>query len=155
MPIEEKPKAVPIERPVEVEKAPEAPKEAPAVEQAERPPAPEAPTPTPFPLPLPTPPPPSKEPLLIEIESVLEEDLAEVYAGLPEKLKPKFKAKGEEVARTIRQMMSQARVQARKVLALLKDWLKMIPGVNKFFLEQEAAIKTQKILTIAKEQKND
>jgi len=28
------------------------------------------------------------------------------------------------------------------------DWLKILPGVNKFFLEQEAKIKTDKILAL-------
>lgn len=143
------------ERPPEVEKVPEAAREVPVREVAQRvekpvevpikaPPAPAAPS---------APPPPPKEPILAQIESILEEDLEEVYAGLPAELKPKFLAKGEEVARTIRQMMEQAKVKARKVLKLIIAWLKMIPGVNKFFLEQEAAIKTQKIMTITEEER--
>ena len=40
-------------------------------------------------------------------------------------------------------------MKARKVLKLIKGWLKMIPGVSRFFLEQEAAIKAQKIMEIA------
>lgn len=87
------------------------------------------------------------------IESILEEDLAAVYAELPEAAKSQFKAQGEIVARSIREMISQAKIKTRRVLKLIVGWLKMIPGVNKFFLEQEAAIKTQKIIQIANEQK--
>jgi hypothetical protein len=41
----------------------------------------------------------------------------------------------------------------KKILALIRDWLKLIPGVNRFFLEQEAKIKTDKILLAAEEKK--
>lgn len=95
----------------------------------------------------------AKEPMLVKIEGILAEDLADVYENLPEALKPKFRAKGEETAGKIRQMMQDAKVKARKVLKLIKEWLKMIPGVNKFFLEQEATIKTQKLLGLKQEDK--
>ncbi|MDO8504976.1 MAG: hypothetical protein Q7S48_00120, partial [bacterium] len=71
-----------------------------------------------------------------------------------EAVKPKFKAQGELVARNIREMVVQAKVKTRKVLKLIVAWLKMIPGVNKFFLELEAAIKTQKIVIFAEEEQS-
>lgn len=94
----------------------------------------------------------AKEPMLVKIEGILAEDLADVYENLPDELKPKFRAKGEETAGKIRQMMQDAKVKARQVLKLIKEWLKMIPGVNKFFLEQEATIKTQKLLGLKKDE---
>ena len=93
------------------------------------------------------------DPVLKQIETILAEDLEEVYAQLPPELKPKFKVKGEEVASAIRTMMATAKIKARKVLKLIAQWLKIIPGVNKFFLEQEAAIKAQKIMAVAQEEK--
>ena len=91
---------------------------------------------------------PPKEPELVKIENILEENLKEVYASLPADIKPKFKAKGEETATKIRELMEKTKVKARKILKLIKAWLKLIPGVNKFFLEQEAAIKTQKLMAM-------
>lgn len=147
---------VPVLLPLsEVEKIPETPKEKSAVAVPEKPttekefPGGRAPAPVPiFPAPLPAP----VDPITKEIEAILEEDLAKVYASLPDDVKPKFKAQGEIVARNIRQMLQEAKVKTRKVLKLIVDWLKMIPGVNKFFLEQEAAIKTQKIMILAEEE---
>jgi hypothetical protein len=40
-------------------------------------------------------------------------------------------------------------VQARKLLTLIRRWLVLIPGVNKFFLEKEAKIKVEKIVNLA------
>ena len=154
MPIEEKPKIAVPESLLEPEKLPEMPQEAPVKERVERAPIPETAAPAVMPAPAPSAPLPfPKEPLLMEIESVLEEDLQEVYAGLPEALKPKFKAQGEETARAIHIMIASAKVKARRVLKFIREWLKLIPGVNRFFLEQETAIKAQKILTMAKEKK--
>ncbi len=95
----------------------------------------------------------AKDLLLSQVENILSEDMQSLYAALPTELKPKFKAKGEEVAMTIKTMLERAKVKTRKILKLIREWLKMIPGVNKFFLEQAAAIKTQKISVLAEQQK--
>ena len=87
------------------------------------------------------------------VESILEEDLTDTFLAMPPDLQMKFKDKGEETAGKIREMLDSAKVSTKKVFDLIKDWLKMIPGVNKFFLEQEAKIKTDKILFARDEQR--
>ena len=52
-------------------------------------------------------------------------------------------------------MVSAAKVHSKKILKAIVGWLKMIPGVNKFFLEQEAKIKTDKILLAVEDKKRD
>ena len=37
-----------------------------------------------------------------------------------------------------------------KIIDVIKKWLSIIPGINKFFLEQEAKIKTDKIMELKK-----
>ena len=59
-----------------------------------------------------------------------------------------FREEGERVAREIEAIIHTGRAIAVKVLELIKRWLRLIPGVNKFFLEQEAKIKTDKIIKI-------
>ena len=103
-----------------------------------------APAPTSVPVPA------QKDTLTQKIESVLEEDLGEVYKSMPPEKQAEFQKKGEEVAGKIRTMIETAKFSFRKALGLIRDWLKMIPGVNKFFLEQEAKIKADKISHIAK-----
>jgi hypothetical protein len=110
-------------------------------------------TPAPFPdeVPLPTPisARPAKSPELVHIEKILSEGLEEVYQKmLPEK-QQLFKEKGEETASKIDELLKKVVIQAQKILELIKGWLRLIPGVNKFFLEQEAKIKTDKIIAIS------
>ncbi len=63
-------------------------------------------------------------------------------------LRQKFRKEGERVTAQIVEMVRHAKVNARMVLKLLTDWLKLIPGVNHFFLTQEAKIKTDRILKL-------
>ncbi len=94
--------------------------------------------------------PAAKSPELREIENILEEDLEEFYFELPPEKQKEFKQKGEETASKIEEMLRSVKVNAKKVVNLIKNWLKIIPGVNKFFLEQESKIKADKILKIKK-----
>ncbi|MBI2099430.1 hypothetical protein HYT45_03415 [Candidatus Uhrbacteria bacterium] len=95
-----------------------------------------------------------KDELTAQIEDFLAEDLLEAYAAMPPETQEEFKAKGEEVASKIQAMIRTAKVAVKDVLELIVFWLKIIPGVNKFFLEQEAKIKTDKILALYEEQKS-
>ncbi len=89
-----------------------------------------------------------------QIEDVLAEDLGEIYNNLTPKEQKAFKIKGEETARSVFQLVyHQTKVKVKKILKLIRNWLKVIPGMNKFFLEQEAKIKTDKIIALAKDDK--
>ena len=48
--------------------------------------------------------------------------------------------------------MQQTKIQVKKIFILIISWLKIIPGVNKFFLEQEAKIKADRILDLKNRQ---
>lgn len=93
-----------------------------------------------------------KNELTQRVESILEEGLTEVYEELPERDRPAFKARGEEIADTIRVMMQTAKFSFKKVISLIREWLQMIPGVNRFFLEQEAKIKADQLSHLAEEE---
>ena len=95
---------------------------------------------------------PTKDKVYQKVESILEEDLEDMYHQLPLEKQSEFKAKGEETTGKIQEMVKSTHVKARKIVHWIKSWLKMIPGVNKFFLEQEAKIKTDKILDLAEEE---
>lgn len=92
------------------------------------------------------PPPVPKDPVVVDIENILADSLGEIYVGLPEDKKPMFKQKGEEVAVAIKQLIDSGKVKAKTVLDLIRDWLRLVPGINKFFLEQEAKIKTDEVM---------
>lgn len=87
---------------------------------------------------------------LVNIENILSENLAEAFMQLSPEKQQEFKEEGEKVANTIWQMVESAKIQVRKVITLIKDWLKKLPGLNKFFLEQETKLKTDKIIALAR-----
>jgi len=88
----------------------------------------------------------AKSPDLVAVEKILSAGLEELYAKLPENRRAEFKQKGEQAASTIEKLLQSAKVQVKKVVSIIREWLLMIPGVNKFFLEQEIKIKADKLL---------
>lgn len=92
-----------------------------------------------------------KDQVTVEVENILEKDLKDIYSKLPENLKPVFKQKGEETALAISEMIKKASLKIGEVMKLVFAWLKIVPGVNKYFLEQEAKIKTDRILALSQE----
>jgi len=96
---------------------------------------------------------PAKDQTTVQIENILSDDLTDMFLKMPPDKQMAFKKAGEETAQKIKVMLDEGKFKARKVVDLIKDWLKMIPGVNKFFLEQEAKIKTDKILLVAEDEK--
>ncbi len=91
-----------------------------------------------------------RDEITISIEKVLEEGLGDSYQRLSPVAKQEFKIKGEEVALKIRELMLSTHIKAKKIFKLIFEWLKLLPGVNRFFLEQEAKIKTDRIVHIKK-----
>lgn len=95
-----------------------------------------------------------KDQTTTEIEKIMESDLKEAFNSLTPIQKQEFKIKGEEVAWEIRNLLKKTHIKVKTIFKLLVEWLKMLPGINKFFLEQEAKIKTDKILTLHEITKN-
>lgn len=91
-----------------------------------------------------------RDQLTQRIEKILEENVGEAYSRLSPIAKEEFKMKGEVTAQKIRELLQSTHVKIKKIFHLIFDWLKMLPGVNRFFLEQEAKIKTDKIIALHK-----
>ena len=81
-----------------------------------------------------------------QIEKILEIDLAEAYRSMTPEKQLEFRTVGERTAKEINRLLSEARVQAKKIIELIIEWLKIIPGVSRFFIEQEAKIKADEIM---------
>ncbi|MFA5125234.1 MAG: hypothetical protein WC473_05450 [Patescibacteria group bacterium] len=89
-----------------------------------------------------------------QIESILEEDLGELYNNLSPQDQQIFKTRGEEAARSIFKVVyHQTKIKVKKIISLIKKWLRMVPGINRYFLEQEAKIKADKIVALARNDK--
>lgn len=96
-----------------------------------------------------------KDPVVIEVEKILEDGVGSFYASLSEDAKIQFKKKGEQTAFEISEMVRTFHVKFKRLIFLISDWLKTIPGVNRFFLEQEAKIKADRIMQLVESRKHD
>lgn len=102
------------------------------------------PRPTNAPVPLA----PAAPPLQQDIEEVLASGLDDAYEKLDPATQQQFRTVGEQTAGKISVLLQSSKVQVKKIVDLIVAWLRIIPGVNQFFLEQEAKIKADKILTL-------
>lgn len=87
-----------------------------------------------------------KDPELLEVEELLSHNMTDVFLALPADRKRAFKESGEEAARKIQALVATGRATARKIFDIVRDWLRGLPMINRFFLEQEAKIKTDEIV---------
>ena len=53
---------------------------------------------------------------------------------------------GETTAQKIKEAVLKKTTRIKDIVHLIIGWLKSLPGVNKFFIEQEAKIKADKIM---------
>lgn len=83
---------------------------------------------------------------LQKIERILSVDLEDVYLSMDEVHRQLFKVEGERAARQIESLISSGKAVVRKIVSIIKTWLKIIPGISKFFIAQEAKIKADKII---------
>ncbi len=83
-----------------------------------------------------------------KIEKIMEEGLEDAYHELSSIERQQFKIKGEEAAYAIRELFKATHVKIKKIFFLILEWLKFLPGINRYFLEQEAKIKADKILAL-------
>lgn len=88
---------------------------------------------------------PQAQPRVRIMESILAEGMEDLYVNLPPEKQQQFKAKGEETSREILTLFEKGKATLKKVYALVLGWLKILPGLNQFFLEKEAKLKTDKI----------
>jgi len=86
-----------------------------------------------------------------QIDIILSDGLNDVFMSMTPKQQKKFQEEGVETVNKINKLLSQTKVKVRKIIELIRRWLKNIPKVNKHFLEQEAKIKTDKILKLKKD----
>lgn len=85
------------------------------------------------------------------VKDILEEDLEEYVTKMPEATRERFENKGREIATRISNMVRSGKVQNKRVVLLIREWLLTIPAVNKFFMEQVAKIKTDSVLKFEQE----
>ena len=86
----------------------------------------------------------------MKVEKILAEGLEEDYKKLPPIVQQEFKLKGEQTASKISELLKTTRIKIKNIFRLILEWLSLLPNVNRFFLEQEAKIKTDRIINLKK-----
>lgn len=86
-----------------------------------------------------------------QIEKILAQGLEDIYLSLKPERQKKFKQAGEETAVKINKILVKAKINIGAIIKLIKKWLSLIPGVNKYFLEQEAKIRAEEIVKMKNE----
>ncbi len=87
--------------------------------------------------------------MLKDVEGILSDGLGDVYKALPKDRQVIFRQKGEEIANKITDMIIYGKAKAKEVWKLVMEWLGSLPGINKYFLEQEMKIKTDRVMMFA------
>lgn len=87
-----------------------------------------------------------KDEELVMIENVLSENIKDLYSQLSGLKKKAFQKRGEEAALKIKTILQGTKIRANEIFELIKAWLQMLPKISGYFLDQEAKIKTDKVL---------
>jgi len=87
-----------------------------------------------------------EEIVLHKVESILSEGMEKVYLSMDASSQAIFKAKGEETSQKISNLLTHTKVQIKQVISLIVDWLRLVPNINKYYIEQEAKIKADAIM---------
>lgn len=91
---------------------------------------------------------PDNQLVLEKVEKILAQDMDSIFLSLDAQAQAEFKRRGEETSRKIVKLLGRATVPIKKIVNLIIAWLRVIPHVNRFYLEQEAKIKTDKIMRL-------
>lgn len=88
---------------------------------------------------------------LKQIEKLMSRGLEDPYLAMSADKRAVFRRRGEETALKIMDMLEKGRVSVKEIVSLLIQWLQMLPGLNKFFIEQEAKIRADEIMRLDEE----
>jgi len=81
-----------------------------------------------------------------QIDAYLSDGLGETFLAMTPDKQKIFKEEGEVTAKKINVLLDATKVNVGKIIDLIKKWLRLITGINRFFLDQEAKIKADKIV---------
>lgn len=91
---------------------------------------------------------PPADGLVKNIEGAMANGLEEAYSAMDPATQQRFKQTGEATAIPIEKLLQQSKIQVKKIVELLLRWLRIIPKVNPYYLEQQAKIKADAIVAL-------
>lgn len=87
---------------------------------------------------------------LEKVEAILSRDMDSIFLSLDSQKQQEFKIAGENAARQIESLVQKAKTTIKDIILVIINWLKIVPRINKFYLEQEAKIKADEIMKLYK-----
>lgn len=84
----------------------------------------------------------------VAIDNILAEGLNELFLKMNPTQQANFKKAGEETVTKINKLLMATKVKVNKIVDLIRKWLLLIKGINRFFLEQEVKLKVDKIMRL-------
>jgi hypothetical protein len=88
--------------------------------------------------------------VLQQVEEILSKNMDKAFLSMDVATQAKFKVKGEQTGQQITLLLQKGRAGLRKITNLILEWLRIIPQVNKHYIEQEAKIKAENIINMYK-----
>jgi hypothetical protein len=84
------------------------------------------------------------------IENIMSAGLEDLYLALDPAKQQEFRVQGEQTAAKVNALLNETKVRIAMIFNLIKNWLALLPVVNRYFQEQEAKIKVDEILQLKK-----
>lgn len=88
------------------------------------------------------------EALTRELEIALGEGLEDQFLKMDFMSQKGFKEAGENLTEVLKDVILNQKIERPKIMDKIRLWLKMIPNVNNFFIEQETKNRADKIMAI-------
>ena len=88
--------------------------------------------------------------ILQQVEEILSNNMDKAFLSMDVATQHKFKTKGEQTGRQITSLLQKGKATVQKITSLILEWLRIIPQVNKHYIEQEAKIKADVIMELHK-----
>ena len=88
--------------------------------------------------------------ILQQVEEILSNNMDKAFLSMDVATQHKFKTKGEQTGRQITSLLQKGKATVQKITSLILEWLRIIPQVNKHYIEQEAKIKAENIINMYK-----
>jgi len=85
---------------------------------------------------------------LKEIEKIMSERIMEIYSSTPPDRQELLKKEGERIAEEMYQLFSEGKISASDMQTELSHWFSIIPDARKPWVEQEATIVKDRLLSL-------
>jgi len=89
-----------------------------------------------------------KDPVQIKIDGIFERNVADAFGELQPLQQEAFRVAAETAARAVRALLSAPKLEPAKIREVVTGVLRLLPETNPWWVEQEAALKTEALVSL-------